>query len=90
MKILIESFTEYFDHQTINDNRYAMQDINLVAEVKSNALTKPEEGCGQEVPAVVCFQPEDAQLGAHKQFDSRPEQYPVPIFLKKRISTNYV
>lgn len=46
-------------------------------------MTKPEEGCGQEVPAVVCFQPEDAQQGAHKQFDSEPEEYPVPKFEKR-------
>lgn len=38
---------------------------------------RPEGVCGQEVHAVVCSQPEDAQKEVHTQFDSEPGKYPM-------------
>ena len=49
---------------------FRQQESDIVYE----ELNIHEEGCDQEVHAVVCFQPEDSQKVTHTQFDSRPEE----------------
>lgn len=47
-------------------------------QTQINAIYRRPEGvCGQEVHAVVCSLPEDAQKVVHTQFDSKPGQYPM-------------
>ena len=48
--------------------------IFVPSDIVFEELNIPEEGCDQEVHAVVCFKPEDAQKATHTQFDSRPEE----------------
>ena len=56
--------------------------------VKLVQYREPEGGCGQEVHAVVCSQPEDAQREVRTQFDSKPGQYPITVNTYNKINQN--